>query len=453
MDQALQRCGFNAATVRYLIAQGFASPNDLRLASESDLDLIARSIDRTPPRGAGNVTMPFIALKNLKGFRFWADERRRTGFEADAESFTEDIVTEFTVRCQEYQEQKEAARDEDASKPEGLKKLVNWALWNESFQNYLRQILSAAKIPLIYLTRDDREAPGAVLDPADFGSHTEYLIEATVLEGRHYELDNPRFYRELKSFVVNGEGWSYIKKFERSQDGRSAYLALKTQCEGTASKITRKNKAYASIANATYSGSRRQYKFQDYINAHQTAHNEILDCDPTEAIPESKKVADFLKGITDPKLESAVSVVLGDPRMLNDFQTCQQYLSTTVENRATLEKSKERNISGVKSSDKSDKKTKGDKLPKGFKLENKWYPPRIFRLLSQEQKDQLKEWSEKKGKRSVAALKKQIKDELKNEMKKKGGEEKDSDEAESSADDAAGKEFGRGAHKKKQKKE
>ncbi|KAI2499230.1 hypothetical protein MHU86_15271 [Fragilaria crotonensis] len=84
--------------------------------------------------------------------------------------------------------------------------------------------------------------------------------------------------------------------------------------------------------------------------------------------------------------------------------------------------------------------------------ENKWYPPNIFRLLSQEQKDQLKEWSDKKGKRSVAAMKKQIKDELKNEMKTKGGDDKDSNDEESSADDAAGKEFGRGAHKKKQKK-
>jgi hypothetical protein len=159
-----------------------------------------------------------------------------------------------------------------------------------------------------------------------------------------------------------------------------------------------------------------------------------------------------LKGITDPKLESPVSVVLGDLKMLNDFQKCQQYLSTTVENRATLEKSKERNISGVKSSgDKSEKKDKG-KLPKGFKLENKWYPPRIFRLLSQEQKDQLREWSEKKGKRSVAALKKQIKDELKSEMKRKNEKESDADE-DSSADDAAGKEFGRGAYKKKQKKD
>ncbi|KAI2494735.1 hypothetical protein MHU86_19772 [Fragilaria crotonensis] len=409
MNAALQRCGFNAPTVTWLIAQGFSTPNDLMLATESDLDSIARSIARSAPRGAGNVTMPFIAVKNLKGFRFWADERKRTGFEANPESFTADKVPEFTAKCQEYQEQKEAAKDEDASKPDSLKKLVNWALWNESFQNYLRQILSAAKIPLVYLTRDEREAPENVLDPADFGSPMEYLIEATVLEGRHYELDNPRFYRELKTFVVNGEGWSYIKKFERSQDGRKAYLALKTKCEGTASKIT--------------------------------------------PVPESKKVADFLKGITDPKLESAVSVVLGDPKLLNNFQACQQYLSTTVENRATLERSKERNISGVKSGEKTDKTAKAGKLPKGFKLENKYYPPKIFRLLSQEQRDQLKEWGDKKGKRSVAALKKQIKEELKNEMKKlaKGNDNDGDDEHESSADEAAGKEFGRGAHKKKQK--
>jgi hypothetical protein len=144
---------------------------------------------------------------------------------------------------------------------------------------------------------------------------------------------------------------------------------------GTASKITRKNKAYASIFNAVYLGSCFQYKFQDFINIHLTAHNEILDCDPSEAVPESKKVADFLKGITDPKLELAVLVVLGDVKLLNDFQLYQQYLSTTVENRATLEKSKERNISAFKNGgDKPDQKGRGGKLPKNFKLENKRYP-------------------------------------------------------------------------------
>ncbi len=52
----------------------------------------------------------------------------------------------------------------------------------------------------------------------------------------------------------------------------------------------------------------------------------------------------------------------------------------------------------------------------------------------------------------MAALKKKIKDELKSEMKKKGGDNKGSDEVKLSADYAAGKEFGRSAHKKKRRK-
>jgi predicted RNA-binding protein YlxR (DUF448 family) len=466
MEAALMLCGFNAATAAYLVDQGFTTPEELLLATEADLDVIARDVARTPPRieGGGTVTMPFIAMKHLKGFRFWADECRRTRFEPDPITFAEEDVALYTEKYIEYNAQKEAAKDEDPSKPDALKKLTNCALWNESFQNYLRQILGAAKIPLVYLAREDAD-DGDDIDPKNYDSPLQYLNDATIFEGCHYELDNPRFYRELKSFVINGEGWSYIKRFEKKQDGRSAYMALKSQCEGTASKITRKNRAYASIANATYNGQRRQYKFQDYINVHQSAHNEILDCDPTEAVPESKKVADFLKGITDPKLESAVSVVLGDTKLLNDFQGCQQYLSTTVENRATLEKSKERNISGMKSEDGGSGSGKKDKrkLPKGFKLESKYYPPGIYRLLSDDQRKQLKKWQEDKAgngaKRSVAAIKKQIKEELKSEAKSKGknkskDKDKDNDDSgpESSADEAAGKEFGRGAHKSKKQK-
>jgi hypothetical protein len=62
-------------------------------------------------------------------------------------------------------------------KPDALKKLTGWALWNESFHNYLRQIVGAAKIvPLIYLARNERDDPDKPLVPANFGTPTEYLI-------------------------------------------------------------------------------------------------------------------------------------------------------------------------------------------------------------------------------------------------------------------------------------
>ena len=128
MEAALMLCGFNAATAIYLIDQGFTTPEELLLATESDLDTIARNVARTPPQveGGGTVTMPFIAMKHLKGFRFWADECRRTGFEPDPETFGEEDVAAYTEKCIEYNAQKEAAKDEDASKPDALKKLTNW---------------------------------------------------------------------------------------------------------------------------------------------------------------------------------------------------------------------------------------------------------------------------------------------------------------------------------------
>ena len=172
MNDALQMCGFNADTARFLIDQGFNSPVDLLLATESELDAIARDISRTPPRGGGNIVMPFIAMKHLKGFRFWADECERTGFIPDPATFSEDDVPIYTEKCLEYNEQREAAKAEDPSKPEGLKKLTNWTLWNESFQNYLRQILGAAKIPLVYLAREEDKVQDGI-DPKSFGSSVE----------------------------------------------------------------------------------------------------------------------------------------------------------------------------------------------------------------------------------------------------------------------------------------
>jgi len=113
---------------------------------------------------------------------------------------------------------------------------------------------------------------------------------------------------------------------------------------------------------------------------YQTAHNEILDCDPTEAIPESKKVSEFVNGITDLKLESTGSVVLGNPRMLHDVQMCQQNLSTTMENRATLRRARIRTSQATNLAERKRSGTKKDKgkLPKkNFKLKNKYYPPRM----------------------------------------------------------------------------
>jgi hypothetical protein len=179
---------------------------------------------------------------------------------------------------------------------------------------------------------------------ADYGSVQERLIATTAHSGTHYELDNRTLYDTFKPLVVDGPGWPFIKKFNKHKDGRRAVFALKTQAEGTSAKITRKNQAYASIASSAYHGPRKGFTFSNYVTLHQAAHNELLDLD--EPVAESKKVSDFLKGIRDPTLVTAKSVVLGDPAKLDDFEECQQYFSTIVSNLSNQAKA-ERHIAFV----------------------------------------------------------------------------------------------------------
>ena len=58
-------------------------------------------------------------------------------------------------------------------------------------------------------------------------------------------------YDELKLLVVDGPGWSFIKKFDKKKQGRKAVLALRMQAEGTSAKISRKAAAYASIVSSS----------------------------------------------------------------------------------------------------------------------------------------------------------------------------------------------------------
>jgi len=108
--------------------------------------------------------------------------------------------------------------------------------------------------------------------------------------------------------------------------------------------VTKKASAYAKISSAKYSGQKRNLTFDQYVEMHQVAYNTLAELN--EAVPETKKVADFLARITDTKLSTAKDLILGDPAKSGNFEACQQYLKTLVYNKATQD-THEWNVSGV----------------------------------------------------------------------------------------------------------
>ncbi|KAI2497148.1 hypothetical protein MHU86_17351 [Fragilaria crotonensis] len=239
-------------------------------------------------------------------------------------------------------------------------------------------------------------------------------------------------------------------------DGRGAVLALRRQCEGKTSVKTRKNKAYASIASSNYRGIRKQFTFAQYVAIHLAAHNELEDCN--EPIPETKKVSDFLAGISDSSLEAGITCVLSEDRYQDSFEATQQFLGTLVANQMIHRQAKrggsdDRNVSSADSGNKSHANAKGGKK----KLEARFYSAEEWKQLTSEERSskviELKKQQGSKSKDKKGSSKRKA-------PSAESTKDKDDEAAPSDGDDAqetdatvqGGNEFGRGAHKKAKKK-
>jgi hypothetical protein len=345
---ALTPIGINQATRTAIIENGFITVQDLVSVQDMDLDKLPKHLEalRVPNANPNaQVRIPFLSLTKLKAMRYWVLAQRCIGVDnPNVNNFAGQVIEETLARMKADGNYKLATEDTDISKPEKLSDLAKWTKFRELLTTYLGRVKGAALTPLSYLVREHEEVT-PVHHEAEYPSIPERLIATTALNGTHFDLDNCTLYDEFKPLVVDGPGWSFIKKFDRSKDGRRrAVLALKSQAEGTSAKLTRKQAAYASIASSANLGPRKGFTFASYVALHQSAHIELLDLD--EPVSQSKKVTDFLKGIRDHNLNTGKSIVLGDPTKLGDFEECQQYLSTVVQNMSGM-KSKRQVSSGT----------------------------------------------------------------------------------------------------------
>ena len=396
---ALGRCGFNDDTGREIIDQGFDLAV-LATVEDDDIDGMIKNVRETRRvLGAvaqGAVSFPFLAIKRFKAMRYWTAELVRTGRPLVAGSFTgQEIINAVNRRTLDTL--RETSQDDDApKKPKVLEDLAKWETFWEEWKTFTGRIRGAAKCPIAWIHRDHDEVTPAIYAAA-YADHDAKLIATTILRGPWFELDNARAYDEFKALVLKGPGWSFIKQYDRTKNGRSAILALRRQCEGTSAIQTRKAMAYAKIAAARYSGQKKQFTFDNYVEMHQDAHNTLMDLN--EPVPETKKVTDFLSGITDPRLSNAKDLILGDAAKLQDFEVCQQYLKTLIHNKSTQEKHDRHiavvsgmNPAGGKPGGKKGNKERGKrKVEKPKDLLTRNYTKEEWFKLPVEQRERIKE--------------------------------------------------------------
>ena len=252
--ECLDNLGFNTSTAKVIVKNGFTSLAGLLNVSEEGIGELARNIMKANSSNR-NIAMPFLSVEKLKALRHWTEARLRTDFPLEPADFTDDVAERELERMRQEAQMEKDLKQSEPAKPDKLTTLTAWEKFWEGWTTYTEQIRGAARTTLSYIHREVA-IPTEEMRTKDYPTEDERLVALTTLSGDHYDIDNKRYYNAFKSLVSDGQGWSYIKNYDKAKDGRSAVLALKSQCEGPAANLLKNCLLYTSPSPRDLSTSR-----------------------------------------------------------------------------------------------------------------------------------------------------------------------------------------------------
>jgi hypothetical protein len=243
---------------------------------------------------------------------------------------------------------------------------------------YMESKVGQCKAPLTFVLREN-DKPG---NAADCIEEYDRMIYLTPLMGEGFRKDSGTVYDELKSLLINSPAFTWIRPFDHTRNGRAAWKELLNHYEGTTEQTKVKEAAYATIHNASYSGEKRNWTFEQYYHTHQEAYYDLETYG--DFITESKKVTDFLRGISDPMCQVAKGIVIATPTYFNNFTEAAQYIASTLN--ITLSVNRDRNCNIGSTTTNNGRAQGGKNNRKGNKKQTHSYSPAKWRALSKEEK-------------------------------------------------------------------
>jgi len=320
---ALNHCGFDQAAQDAVVAiSGIAHIAMLGILAAADIACICKVI-RT--QSVDPVMITVMQEQLLQGMRYWVTNCQRIGLSIDADAFTSATAfAQTTLMTRLLEDEARADKDQVATMPEKFKKASEYKLFEESLDTYLGLLKGTGKIPLSYVIRHDiNPDPTAV-----YQSENEQRIALAPLVGPEFDRDNAKVYGILKQLCLDGPGCAYVLPFDKAQNGRGAFLALREHYEQDSFRNRSKKEAYDTLQTIHYNGEKRGFTFEKFVQKHNEAFLELER--QGEPVYEEKKVRDFLERISAPELQVARQQVLSDAAMMADFQRAANFISLSV---------------------------------------------------------------------------------------------------------------------------
>jgi hypothetical protein len=272
--------------------------------------------------------------------------------------------------------------------------------WLEEFSQYLSSIIGVRNAPYTYLTRPEA-APPAILGPRALDQ--PYSEEYTSIEqemrnrvthdhtlGRS---DNSKLFQLIEKSVQGHDVSATIAPFKRTEDGRAAFLAIKSQHAGKAvwDRVVRESNS--RLQTGTWSGTTSTTLLQ-HTSLQRKSHIQLMEAAehvPTEVPGPRQRVTFLLDSLkTDnPKMLAGIAAIEQDEldKRVN-FENAVTYLLPF--DPVAAKNSKAKGL-GVNVS-ATDGKPSGGVTKGSTGVELRWHESEKFKLLPKDQQQELQAW-------------------------------------------------------------
>lgn len=266
VEQVLLVCGATDAQVEaFETREQLDELQDYADLSSTELAATVSSLARRT-NAEGKCIIPTKLHKNIKALCFWARERVRQQLALDADEFDDDVLLETKALMK--------LRDENAAAAPSIKPAkftaAAWHDWHTAFITYLSNYKGTQLAELDYITREHTVLPA---NHVHLSTRDSDLYKFP-LTGPYFEEDNRTVYRMLEDLMNGTEGYTWIEMYNRSQNGRAAWLSLTNHYNGGGQQEKAIARAEAIIKSTHYKNE-QVFPFETFASRLLSAYRDL----------------------------------------------------------------------------------------------------------------------------------------------------------------------------------
>ena len=282
--------------------------------------------------------------------------------------------------------------------------------WIESYINYSDQRIGVRMCPLSYVLRDEAAVPAPAPNlevrvpySALHGSIKAEMVARYSHTHALFAVDNASIFDDIEEATRGSKYSATISPFRRPKDGRGAFMALKEQHTGPAMWDKKKSTAMEFLQSRKFTGT-TTLTLEAFLGQHRAAYVTLQRCADNVncQLPDDRSRVQYLLDniqVDDSNVKAALSSIRMDDTPTgrrNNFESAVAFLLPTD---PVTKKGKNKRPSAEISATTGNPKSLGTHKPGRGEtgVEFRYYEPKEFRKLTQEQKDELMEHRKKKG--------------------------------------------------------